>query len=210
MRIHLSRGGAFAAMLGAFCLRYRPLAYLSAGCFLTLLAPMPADAGFFGLFQSQPNQYSRGAQLVSFPVQADPGTIIVSFADRKLYYVLPDGQAISYPVGAPKEEARWQGVLKVTAKKVNPRWTPTADMRRENPSLPTYVAGGDPRNPLGPRAMYLGHSMYRIHGTDAPQTVGQEVSHGCIRMYNLDVIDLYQRVPIGTKVIVTWQSFAWS
>ncbi|MFD0986405.1 L,D-transpeptidase [Methyloligella solikamskensis] len=171
-----------------------------------------AYAGILGgIFQPdnpRATQATSGARLVSFTPRVDPGTILVSFADRKLYYVLPNARAISYPIGAPMAHARWQGVMHVTAKKVNPGWTPTADMRRENPALPAYVPGGHPRNPLGPRAMYLGDSLYRIHGTDAPWTVGQEVSHGCIRMYNRDVIDLYQRVPIGAKVVVTWQRFA--
>jgi lipoprotein-anchoring transpeptidase ErfK/SrfK len=100
-------------------------------------------------------------------------------------------------------------VLHVSEKRINPLWTPTADMRRENPTLPAYVPGGHPLNPLGPRAMYLSNTTYRIHGTDAPWTVGQDVSHGCIRMYNNDVIDLYDRVPVGTKVVVTWQRYAW-
>ena len=87
---------------------------------------------------------------------------------------------------------------------MNPGWTPTAEMRRENPDLPAHVPGGHPHNPLGVRAMYLGKSLHRIHGTDAPWSVGQAVSHGCIRMYNQDVADLYQRVPIGARVVVTW------
>ena len=125
------------------------------------------------------------------------------------FMVLPNYRAISYPIGAPMGEARWEGVLHVSEKRINPLWTPTADMRRENPTLPAYVPGGHPLNPLGPRAMYLGNTTYRIHGTDAPWTVGQDVSHGCIRMYNNDVIDLYDRVPVGTKVVVTWQRYAW-
>jgi lipoprotein-anchoring transpeptidase ErfK/SrfK len=144
---------------------------------------------------------------VVFTPQAAPGTIVVSFADRKLYYVLPNQRAISYPIGAPMGEARWEGVTFVSEKRVNPMWTPTPDMRRENPTLPAYVPGGHPLNPLGPRAMYLGKTTYRIHGTDAPWTVGQEVSHGCIRMYNADVIDLYDRVGVGTRVVVTWQVY---
>jgi len=171
--------------------------------------PKPADAGFFDLFSSSPNQDSSGRELVVFKVQTDPGTIIVSFADRKLYFVLPNYRAISYPIGAPMGEARWEGVLHVSEKRINPLWTPTADMRRENPTLPAYVPGGHPLNPLGPRAMYLGNTTYRIHGTDAPWTVGQDVSHGCIRRYNNDGIDLYDRVPVGTKVVVTWQRYAW-
>ena len=112
--------------------------------------------------------------------------------------------AISYAIAIPKEEARWSGVSYVSQKRENPVWTPTADMRRENPTLPSYVAGGDPRNPLGTRALYLGDSMYRIHGTDAPWLIGQQVSHGCIRMYNEDAADLFRRAKLGAKVVVTW------
>ncbi len=136
-----------------------------------------------------------------------PGEIIVSFGDRRLYYIESKTTAISYAIAIPKAEAKWSGVSYVSQKKENPVWTPTADMRRENPKLPAYVAGGDPRNPLGTRALYLGDSMYRIHGTDAEQLIGQQVSHGCIRMYNRDVADLYHRAKVGAKVTVTWNSF---
>jgi lipoprotein-anchoring transpeptidase ErfK/SrfK len=170
------------------------------------LLPGPASAGLFDFFgDSYPTRTPVvGRHLVSFPPGYEPGSIIVRFSARRLYYVLPQQQAISYPIAAPMGKARWSGETYVSAKKVNPRWTPTTEMRQENPSLPAFVAGGDPRNPLGVRAMYLGQSMYRIHGTDAPWTVGQAVSHGCIRMLNQDVADLYQRVPIGTHVVVMW------
>ncbi len=168
-----------------------------------LLVPSQASAGLFDLFGPSAPRTS-GRELVVYPVNIAPGTIIVRFSERRLYYVLPNQRAIAYPIGAPTGEALWQGTITVTAKRINPPWTPTEDMRRENPTLPAYVPGGHPRNPLGVRAMYLGNSTYRIHGTDAPWTVGQLVSHGCIRMYNADVIDLYNRVPIGTKVIVVW------
>jgi lipoprotein-anchoring transpeptidase ErfK/SrfK len=136
-----------------------------------------------------------------------PGEIIVSFGDRRLYYIESKTSAISYAIAIPKAEAKWSGVSYVSQKRENPTWTPTADMRRENPRLPAYVAGGDPRNPLGVRALYLGESLYRIHGTDAPSLIGQQVSHGCIRMYNGDVVDLYSRAKVGAKVTVTWSSF---
>lgn len=148
-----------------------------------------------------------GREVVDFSKRFRPGTVVVSFGDRRLYFIAKRGTAISYPVAVPKGEARWSGVTRVSRKKVNPSWTPTAKMRRENPKLPKRVAGGDPRNPLGNRALYLGASLYRIHGTDAPWTIGTAVSHGCIRMYNNDVKDLYGRVPVGTKVIVTWRRF---
>jgi lipoprotein-anchoring transpeptidase ErfK/SrfK len=138
------------------------------------------------------------------PGSANPGDIIVSFGDRRLYYIESKATAISYAIAIPKAEAKWSGVSYVSQKRENPTWTPTDDMRKENPKLPSYVPGGDPRNPLGTRALYLGESMYRIHGTDAPWLIGQQVSHGCIRMYNDDVADLYRRAKVGAKVVVTW------
>src|SRR5262249_36700902 len=117
------------------------------------------------------------------------------------------GQAVSYPIAVPREESRWEGVTIVSQKRVNPSWTPTPKMIAENPRLPSWVPGGHPMNPLGVRALYLGSSTYRIHGTDAPWTIGTAVSKGCIRMYNRDVLDLYPRASIGAKVTVTWQRF---
>jgi lipoprotein-anchoring transpeptidase ErfK/SrfK len=146
-------------------------------------------------------------EVVAFHPTHGPGQIIVSFGDRRLYWVHRRGEAISYPIAIPREKSRWQGVTAVSDKRVNPDWTPTAEMRRENPRLPPHVPGGHPRNPLGVRALYLGSSMYRIHGTDAPWTIGDAVSKGCIRLYNEDVLDLYRRVPVGTRVTVTWRRF---
>lgn len=151
-----------------------------------------------------------GRQVVRLRSPYAPGTILVSFGDRRLYYVQDKGTAISYPIAIPKEEAKWSGVSYVSNKRENPTWTPTADMRRENPKLPAMVPGGDPRNPLGTRALYLGSSLYRIHGTDAPRLIGQQVSHGCIRMYNEDILDLYKKAKVGSKVIVTWNRFSTS
>lgn len=147
-------------------------------------------------------------QEVVFNSNYAPGQIVVSFGDRRLYHVVAKGRAISYPIAVPKAEARWQGIQIVTSKRENPTWTPTADMRRENPKLPAVVPGGDPRNPLGVRALYLGSTLYRIHGTDAPWTIGQNVSRGCIRMHNAHVIELYNKVGTGTKVTATWQKFS--
>jgi lipoprotein-anchoring transpeptidase ErfK/SrfK len=167
-----------------------------------------ARADFFDdLFGGPSSSYASGASRVRFPASYGPGQIIISFGDRRLYWTVGKGQAISYPIAIPKGDARWSGVLSVSQKRVNPDWTPTAQMRRENPKLPAYVPGGHPRNPLGVRALYLGGTLYRIHGTDAPWLIGQEVSHGCIRMHNADVIDLYNRARIGTRVTVTWSRF---
>jgi len=148
-----------------------------------------------------------GKEVVRFGVQHRPGQIIVSFGDRRLYLVTRPGEAISYPIAIPRDQSRWQGGMQVSSKRVDPPWTPTAEMRRENPKLPAHVPGGHPLNPMGARALYLGSSLYRIHGTDAPWTIGQAVSKGCVRMYNKDVIDLYDRVPVGARVTVTWNRY---
>jgi lipoprotein-anchoring transpeptidase ErfK/SrfK len=149
-----------------------------------------------------------GRETVRFSPRFDAGQIIVSFGDRRLYYVIGKGTALSYPIAIPKGDARWAGTSIVSQKRVNPSWTPTAEMRAENPKLPAFVPGGHPRNPLGVRALYLGASLYRIHGTDAPWLIGQEVSKGCIRMTNEDVIDLYNRARVGARVTVTWSRFS--
>jgi hypothetical protein len=148
-----------------------------------------------------------GREVVRFDPRYGKGQIIVSFGDRRLYFITEPGQAISYPIAVPREQSRWQGVLSVTQKRENPAWTPTPTMLAENPRLPRWVPGGHPMNPLGVRALYLGASMYRIHGTDAPWTIGTAVSKGCIRLYNQDVLDLYPRVNVGAKVTVTYDTF---
>lgn len=149
-----------------------------------------------------------GKTMVRFTSQYSPGQIVVSFGDRRLYLVTRPGEAVSYPIAIPREQSRWQGMTSVSMKRENPSWTPTATMRAENPRLPNWVPGGHPLNPLGVRALYLGSSAYRIHGTDAPWTIGSAVSKGCIRMYNQDVLDLYPRVNVGAKVTVTWNKFS--
>ena len=148
-----------------------------------------------------------GREMVRFSPQYSKGQIIVSFGDRRLYYITQPGEAISYPIAIPRDQSRWQGVTAVSQKRENPSWTPTPTMIAENPRLPRWVPGGHPMNPLGNRALYLGSSMYRIHGTDAPWTIGTAVSKGCIRLYNQDVADLYPRVNVGAKVTVTWDRF---
>jgi len=167
----------------------------------------PASAQLFWDWGGGSTVGGSGREVVSFSPQYARGQIIVSFGDRRLYYITQPGQAVSYPIAAPREESRWQGVTSVSDKRVNPSWTPTPTMVAENPRLPRWVPGGHPMNPLGVRALYLGSSTYRIHGTDAPWTIGTAVSKGCIRMYNQDVLDLYPRIPIGTKVTVTWDRF---
>lgn len=150
---------------------------------------------------------SSGRKTVSIANHLKPGEIFVSFSDRRLYFITKPGEADSYPIAIPRQQDDWKGVMLISDKKINPSWTPTPTMIKENPRLPSWVPGGHPYNPLGVRALYLGSSAYRIHGTDAPWTIGEPVSKGCIRMYNKDVVDLYEKVKIGTRVTVTWDSF---
>ncbi|MEQ8824991.1 MAG: L,D-transpeptidase [Filomicrobium sp.] len=153
------------------------------------------------------SEWGGGRQAVGFSKKYSPGQIIVSFGDRRLYKIVSRGKALSYPIAIPRNEARWQGTTRVSMKRKNPDWRPTANMLRKNPRLPSWVPGGHPMNPLGVRALYLGTSAYRIHGTDAPWTIGKAASSGCIRMYNEDVVDLYKRTRVGAKVTVTWKRF---
>jgi lipoprotein-anchoring transpeptidase ErfK/SrfK len=178
------------------------LVVLASICLLLVTLQPVSAQGLFSLFWS-----GGSREVVSFHPSHAPGQIIVSFGDKRLYFVHRRGEAISYPIAIPRDKSRWQGVTSVSDKRVNPGWTPTPEMRRENPRLPAHVPGGHPQNPLGVRALYLGSSMYRIHGTDAPWTIGEAVSKGCIRLYNEDVLDLYPRVPVGTRVTVTWRRY---
>jgi lipoprotein-anchoring transpeptidase ErfK/SrfK len=170
----------------------------------------PASAQLFWDWGGDDTVGGSGRQVISFNPQYSPGQIIVSFGDRKLYLITQPGQAISYPIAVPREKSRWEGVTSVSDKRVNPSWTPTPTMLAENPRLPRWVPGGHPYNPLGVRALYLGSSAYRIHGTDAPWTIGTAASKGCIRLFNQDVLDLYPRVNVGTKVTVTYQTYTTS
>ena len=183
-------------------------AFLLAVVTTAFAAATPASAQLFsGLFSSEQPGTPSGRQTVSFPASYAPGQIVVSFGDRRPYHVTARGQAVSYPIAVPRPQSRWSGTLAVSQKKVNPTWTPTPEMRRENPKLPDFVPGGHPQNPLGNRALYLGSTLYRIHGTDAPWTIGQNVSKGCIRMHNAHVAELYNNVGVGTKVTATWQQY---
>jgi lipoprotein-anchoring transpeptidase ErfK/SrfK len=140
-------------------------------------------------------------QIVSYPTREAPGTVIIDTPHTYLYYVIGGGQAIRYGIGVGREGFTWSGVQSVTKKAEWPDWTPPPEMIARQPYLPRYMAGG-PGNPLGARAMYLGGTVYRIHGTNAPATIGTQVSSGCIRLTNNDVADLYSRVNVGTRVIV--------
>jgi lipoprotein-anchoring transpeptidase ErfK/SrfK len=182
---------------------------LAASAFaIAVLMAEPATAQLFfdwGGGNEKPND--SGRIVGRLEGDAKPGEIIVSFGDRRLYHVTTAGQAVSYPIAIPREQDRWQGKTTVTQKRENPSWTPTPTMIKENPKLPRWVPGGHPMNPLGVRALYLGSSFYRIHGTDAPWTIGTAVSKGCIRMYNKDAQDLYEQVKVGARVLVTWNTY---
>lgn len=190
-----------------FRLRLNSFACAAVAALAVTLTPHTANAQAFDFLWGGTDEFGGGRRVVNFSSKYRPGEVIVSFADRRLYLVTKSGQAITYPIAVPKGEARWQGTTFVSNKRVNPSWTPTPEMVSKNPRLPRWVPGGHPMNPLGVRALYLGSSTYRIHGTDAPWTIGQAVSQGCIRMLNEDVLDLYPRVPVGARVLVTWQRF---
>jgi lipoprotein-anchoring transpeptidase ErfK/SrfK len=138
---------------------------------------------------------------VFFRTTEQPGTIIVSTSERFLYVVQPGGRALRYGIGVGRDGFQWQGLVKITRKMEWPDWTPPDEMIARQPYLPRWMAGG-PGNPLGARAMYLGATVYRIHGTNQPWTIGTAVSSGCFRLTNPDVSDLFDRIPVGTKVIV--------
>jgi lipoprotein-anchoring transpeptidase ErfK/SrfK len=140
-------------------------------------------------------------ETVAFPEKYAPGTIVVSTSERRLYFVLGDGQALRYGVGVGRPGFTWAGVTRIANKREWPDWTPPPQMLKRRPDLPRHMEGGID-NPLGARAMYLAGTLYRIHGSNEPDTIGQAVSSGCIRMTNDDVTDLYARAKVGAKVIV--------
>ncbi len=189
----------------------RTLATVAAAALFFAILPGTATAqGLFDNLWGGEPEWGGKRQTVTFPKKYSARQIVVSFGDRRLYLITKKGKALSYPIAVPREQSRWSGITNVSMKRENPPWTPTPEMMKENPRLPPWVPGGHPMNPLGVRALYLGSSTYRIHGTDAPWTIGKAVSKGCIRMYNKDVLDLYPRVSVGTKVTVTWQRFSGS
>lgn len=156
------------------------------------VVPNPRD-------EQLPAAYQR--QAVFYRTNEPAGTIIVDTADRYLYLVQGNNRAIRYGIGVGREGFQWQGLLRITRKAEWPDWTPPPEMIQRQPYLPRFMAGG-PGNPMGARALYLGATIYRIHGTNQPQTIGSAVSSGCFRLVNDDVADLYARVPVGTKVVV--------
>src|ERR1700759_1988693 len=173
----------------------------------TQYAPPPAVAAPSG---GAPPEDERGTfelparlrrQVVSYATREAPGTIIIDTPNTYLSLVLGNGQAMRYGIGVGRDGFTWSGTQTITKKAEWPDWVPPPEMIQRQPYLPRHMAGG-PGNPLGARAMYLGGTVYRIHGTNAPETIGTHVSSGCIRLTNDDVSDLYSRVNVGTKVVV--------
>ncbi len=198
--------------------RFTPAAYVLAFVLAFAVAPtVPASAQQYDrtypITMPEPNpgvdDTARAAELapeyrrtaVFYRSDYPPGTIIINSADRFLYLIQRDNVALRYGIGVGRDGFRWGGVHKISRKAEWPDWRPPPEMIERQPYLPRFMAGG-PGNPLGARALYIGSTVYRIHGTNAPQTIGQAVSSGCFRLVNDDIIDLYSRVPIGTKVVV--------
>ena len=190
--------------------RFRGVIAAMAALFAATAFTAPASANQFGYYTLfgyvQPDNGNEvradlRRRVVDLRSNEAPGTIIVDTANTFLYYVLPGGQAIRYAIGVGREGFTWSGVKTVERKAEWPDWTPPPEMIARSPYLPRFTAGGE-GNPLGARAMYLSGSAYRIHGTNQPETIGHAVSSGCFRLANGDVIDLFDRVPVGTKVII--------
>ena len=141
-------------------------------------------------------------ELVDIRGDYAPGTIVVKTGERRLYLILESGRAMRYRVGVGKAGKQWSGTTRIDGKYLNPAWSPPSEVKRDKPNMPDVIPGGSPHNPMGVAAMTLAGGEYAIHGTNNPGSIGRFVSHGCIRMYNEDVLDLYRRAPLGTEVIV--------
>jgi lipoprotein-anchoring transpeptidase ErfK/SrfK len=142
-------------------------------------------------------------EIVAIHNQYSPGTIVVKTSERRLYFILDADHAMRYPVGVGKSGKQWAGTTQIDGKYRNPAWSPPAEVKHDKPNMPDVIPGGAPNNPMGVAAMTLAGGEYAIHGTNRPNSVGGFVSYGCIRMLNTDITDLYQRVSVGTTVVVT-------
>lgn len=145
---------------------------------------------------------AEAATRVSLPGEVPAGSILVSTRQRRLYLSLGDGSALTYPVAVGRPGKQWFGSRVVDGKHVRPAWSPPAEVRRDNPRLPNVIPGGIPQNPMGERALTLSPGEYAIHGTNVPNSIGTYASYGCIRMYNHDIVDLFERVRVGAVVTV--------
>ena len=161
-----------------------------------------ALAAFAALSVFAPRAALAAADVVAVNGNYAAGTILVRTSERRLYLMLGNGQALRYPVGVGRAGMQWAGTSAINGKYIEPAWSPPESIRRENPRLPDVIPSGSPRNPMGVAAMTLAGGEYAIHGTNDPGSIGHFVSHGCIRMYNADITDLYERVGIGTTVVV--------
>ncbi|MFT4098860.1 MAG: L,D-transpeptidase [Rhodoblastus sp.] len=195
-------GGAPAQPRDPFAARRPPAAAMTAAPPVTVYPP--AQVASYGAAPLETRRSVAPEYLrteVDYATAERPGTIVVDTRDKHLYLVQEGGRALRYGIGVGRPGFTWAGVKTITRKAEWPGWTPPPEMLLRRPDLPKFMEGG-PENPLGARALYLGSSLYRIHGTNEPYTIGQNVSSGCIRMMNHDVEDLYGRVKVGTKVVV--------
>jgi lipoprotein-anchoring transpeptidase ErfK/SrfK len=148
-----------------------------------------------------PSRPVHAAQVASIASES-PGTIVVNTSQRRLYLVVSEGRAVSYPVGVGRAGKQWSGTSYIASKHLRPAWSPPDEIKHDRPTLPAVIPSGSPHNPMGAAALVLAHGQYAIHGTNAPGSIGGFVSYGCIRMYNKDILDLYARVGVGTRVVV--------
>jgi lipoprotein-anchoring transpeptidase ErfK/SrfK len=203
IRIHAATAAAIGALLAGSAASAEPLGFApwfgAQPSVFQQVMPERNNIDAIDETRAMPAQLRR--QIVNYQTREAPGTIVIDTPHTRLYYVLGGGKAVSYGIGVGREGFTWSGVQTISRKSEWPDWIPPGEMLQRQPYLPRFMAGG-PSNPLGARAMYLGGTIYRIHGTNAPETIGSHVSSGCIRMVNEDVIDLYNRVNIGTKVVV--------
>lgn len=165
---------------------------------------LAAASAAFSFIAISPPQPAAARDIVAFRDGSfAAGTVVVRTHERRLYYVMGDGRAVRYPVGVGKAGKAWTGRAMISGKYIRPAWSPPSDVKRDNPRLPNLIPGGAPNNPMGAAALTLSGGEYAIHGTNVPGSVGGFVSYGCFRMYNHDVLDLYDRVGVGTTVVVT-------
>jgi lipoprotein-anchoring transpeptidase ErfK/SrfK len=174
------------------------------GGFMHPSHPLAACSAALVLMSATIPQLAQARELVGFSDAYSNGTVVVKTGERALYYVLGNGKAVRYPVGVGRAGKQWTGTATISSKQLSPAWSPPEEVKRDKPSLPNVIPGGSPSNPMGAAAMTLsGGGEYAIHGTNDPRSIGGFVSYGCIRMYNADVLDLYNRVSWGTPVVVT-------
>ena len=168
---------------------------------MSRLITLASASAFMAAAFAMPPVSAAAREIVTFDA-APAGTIVVRTHERRLYYVMGDGKAVRYPVGVGRMGKQWAGNTQIAGKYRHPAWSPPAEVRRDNPRLPEVIPGGSPRNPMGVAAMTLAGGEYAIHGTNVPNSIGGFVSYGCIRMHNQDISDLFERVTVGTQVVV--------